>query len=520
MKYTGVLPLAVLALLLHTVHVTNGHNVLVANPVATIHVRDALCAVAKGLVLRGHQVTMLTSYPPTFAHRNFTIIKVTPKLNLLQNLNLFSVNSSVLETHTAAVLDAAAKALWEDPPDKRSRDNLQPSTYDAVIIPEFLNELVYPFLKDFQGVFVPFYSQGAEHHIVSNAPDLKNSLLSVNPTTDAPYFESYSLKDRFFLSLFYLNGTEIGQSRIHPHARKLIRTYSPHFSGLDDILLQSRVSLLDTHRLLHGPPMGLQPGQVEVAGLGIKVPQALSQEIETLLKVHGGKGIIYVSLGSYTKSSYIPKSLKEALLEALGQLPYYVLWQYDGVDLRNKDNVYKRKVMPQQDILGDNRTVLFVSYCSTSALQQAVHHGVPVLALPVALDQENNAKKLEMMGVARTINWRVATADLLLEAATALIHDASYSDRMKRMSRLLRDQRESPAERAAWWVEYAIRRHDDAPPLLPSDFTVQAVCDLYLLMVWAEVAALLGLLAGVALTLFCSCICLCCKKSKPKKKAE
>ena len=42
--------------------------------------------------------------------------------------------------------------------------------------------------------------------------------------------------------------------------------------------------------------------------------------------------------------------------------------------------------------------------------------------------------------------------------------NSRYYDRMKNVSKIVQDQKESPAERAVWWVEYVIR-HNGAPHL-------------------------------------------------------
>lgn len=67
----------------------------------------------------------------------------------------------------------------------------------------------------------------------------------------------------------------------------------------------------------------------------------------------------------------------------------------------------------------------FLSHCSLPAVHEAAYHGVPVLALPIALDQHKNARKLQHRGLALTLDWRSLTAEDIIEAVTTLTTDPS-----------------------------------------------------------------------------------------------
>ena len=63
-----------------------------------------------------------------------------------------------------------------------------------------------------------------------------------------------------------------------------------------------------------------------------------------------------------------------------------------------------------------------VSHCSLPAVQEAAYHGVPVLALPVALDQQRNANKLVRQGMAISLEWKTVSADAIIESIATLIN--------------------------------------------------------------------------------------------------
>lgn len=68
--------------------------------------------------------------------------------------------------------------------------------------------------------------------------------------------------------------------------------------------------------------------------------------------------------------------------------------------------------IPQNDLLGQPATRLFVSHCGLQGLNEAVFHGVPVLCLPIVADQFDNAYNVRHTLVGDFIPkpvWQVST---------------------------------------------------------------------------------------------------------------
>lgn len=62
---------------------------------------------------------------------------------------------------------------------------------------------------------------------------------------------------------------------------------------------------------------------------------------------------MYFSLGSNVKSANLPIETRNEIIAALAQLPYNVLWKWESDHLPGQPkNVFVRKWLPQQDILG------------------------------------------------------------------------------------------------------------------------------------------------------------------------
>lgn len=98
---------------------------------------------------------------------------------------------------------------------------------------------------------------------------------------------------------------------------------------------------------------------------------------------------------------------------------------------------------------------------------ETVFHGVPVVTLPVFCDHDSNAAKAEMDGYAVKLDLASLTSERLLRAIRKVMHDPKYREEVRRRQFLLRDQKETPLERAVYWTEYVLRhkgaRHLQSP---------------------------------------------------------
>lgn len=80
------------------------------------------------------------------------------------------------------------------------------------------------------------------------------------------------------------------------------------------------------------------------------------QDLEDFISASGDAGFIYVSMGSSVKAVNMPEHLRQLLIQTFAQLPYQVLWKYEGAMVGMTSdmppNVKTSRWLPQQDILG------------------------------------------------------------------------------------------------------------------------------------------------------------------------
>ncbi|XP_078616635.1 UDP-glucuronosyltransferase 2A3-like [Branchiostoma floridae x Branchiostoma japonicum] len=216
-----------------------------------------------------------------------------------------------------------------------------------------------------------------------------------------------------------------------------------------DVWLYTTDSLLDFPR----PTM---PNIVHVGGLHVRESKPLSMEMEDFMESSGNEGVIVVSFGSIVKT--MPMEKAEILASAFSRLRQKVVWRYGGKRPPGLgDNTRLMDWLPQNDLLGHPRTRAFVTHTGAHGVYEALYHGVPMVCLPTWGDQTGNAARIEAHGVGIKLDFDTITTEQLYQAIVQVTEDVRYKETAARLSRLHRDQPQSPMERAVWWIEHVIK---------------------------------------------------------------
>ncbi|GAA4511118.1 macrolide family glycosyltransferase [Nonomuraea ferruginea] len=171
----------------------------------------------------------------------------------------------------------------------------------------------------------------------------------------------------------------------------------------------------------------------------------------------GAANVLLISLGTaYTRQ---PEFYRQCLA-AFGDLPgWHVVLQIgkhtDPAELGPiPGNVEVHSWVPQQAIL--ERADAFVTHAGMGGCGEGLLAGVPMIAVPQAVDQFMNADRLVELGVARRIDTADATAGALRSALAELTADPEVAGRLDRL------REESRAEggtiRAADLIEAELTR--------------------------------------------------------------
>lgn len=135
-----------------------------------------------------------------------------------------------------------------------------------------------------------------------------------------------------------------------------------------------------------------------------------------------------------------------------------VLWKFESANADQlPKNVLPRKWLPQNDILAHPNVKVFITHSGLLGSQEGLYHGVPMLGIPFYSDQEININRAEVQGYGIKLHMKNITVENLRWAISELLHNPSYSAKVKEYSSMFRERPESAMDTAMFWIEYVIK---------------------------------------------------------------
>jgi MGT family glycosyltransferase len=169
--------------------------------------------------------------------------------------------------------------------------------------------------------------------------------------------------------------------------------------------------------------------------------------------------LIYVSLGSLG-SGDVP--LMERLVEALARTEHrYVVSkgpQHDRYELAA--NMVGEEFLPQVSVLP--HVDLVITHAGNNTTTEALHHGQPMVAMPIFWDQHDNAQRIDETGFGVRLGTYTFTDEEMSNAIERLLGDAGLGRRLGALSARLQANRGTVraadlVERVATMREPALR---------------------------------------------------------------
>ncbi|XP_035681657.1 UDP-glucuronosyltransferase 2A3-like [Branchiostoma floridae] len=288
----------------------------------------------------------------------------------------------------------------------------------------------------------------------------------------------------------------------------LVRTYVGENETIQSVTSRTDLWLYRTDNVLDFPRPRM-PNMVQVGGLNVLEAAPLAEDMEAFVQSSGDDGMIVVSFGSMFKTMSTEK--QEVFAAAFARLRQKVVWRYVGEKPTGLGNNTKLLAwLPQNDLLAHPKTRAFITHAGSNGLYEALHHGVPMVCLPLFSDQPANAARVVARGLGVKLDFSTVTSDQLYQAVLHVVTNTSYRETAARLSRLHRDQPQSPMERAVWWIEHVIK-HGRLPHLRARVVELPWY-QYYLLDVSAFLLAVCAAVLGIV-WYSCSFFCrkICCK---------
>ncbi|CAH1381348.1 unnamed protein product [Tenebrio molitor] len=424
-------------------------------------------SLMKGLAEKGHDVTMISPFVDKIPPKNgsYTNIVLTgfaeEHERLVKGINVFEMEKEGM----FAILPILAKIInmCEQTFNHTDVQKLIHSgdKFDVVIVELLMNDAHNILASHFNAPLVLFSTVGVNtwiNQLVGNPQPLAY-------VPDA--FLGFSGKMSFFQRLLNTVGyvAEQGMNYLYmfPQQNKLVKKYFPNGPSLYDVIYNASILLVNSHPSID-QPVPRVPSMIDVGGLHVKPPKPLPKDLQELLD-GAEEGVVYFSLGSYLKSTFLPKEKRQIFVKVFSKLKLTVLWKWEEDSLPGQPaNVHLAKWLPQQDILAHPNVKLFITHGGFLSTTETIYNGVPALAIPIMGDQNLNAQQIVNQGIGLSMSFQEITEEALTDKINELLTNPEYTKNAKSKSKVFHDRLVSPLDTAIYWVEYVIQ-HGGAPHL-------------------------------------------------------
>ncbi len=197
------------------------------------------------------------------------------------------------------------------------------------------------------------------------------------------------------------------------------------------------------------------PHHIYVGGSSATPPAPLTGDISVFVN-EARHGVVVLTFGSFKPFSQVLKYIMPRLLDAFSRIKQRVILQYSEKLDNVPKNVWPMGWLPQNDLLGHPKTVLFISHGGNNGQMEAVHHGVPILNIPVINEQRYNSIKVVSRGYGKMIDLATFTADDLVESIDSIVYNSSYKENILKCSKIIKTY-PSPQKHITFWVDHVLK---------------------------------------------------------------
>ncbi|KAK8394676.1 hypothetical protein O3P69_005862 [Scylla paramamosain] len=511
-----VLPFAAVVAVL-VVQETSAARILMMVPIGTRSHLNFFMSLAEHLADRNHTVTCITGYEFSTKKPNIRMVFI-PDIQIYNKMpNLFESDSRTAVSFLLELLKTACvKALSYE-----EVQSLREEKFDLILVQAVGSECFLSFVHELK---VPFIFVNPNKAVGMYAP-LSGTPAFPSLTTgffiDLEYPLTFtgrmiSTLDNIQFTAYY-DWSIVSSQDAECRARQLCAKDMP---SLLQLRLNSSLFITNSVKTMEIPTLPYTPTVVHAGGMHCRPAKPLPQDLQQWIAGAGESGFIFFSLGSLVKPSTMDEKYRKVLVEVFGSLHQRVLWKWDENTMEGlPPNVRLSKWLPQQDILGHPQLRLFITHGGLLSLQEATYHSVPVLGMPVAMEQNENMRMVEREGWGRTLYWEDLTNDNFRNRILQVMDDPIVRKEVEKRNRIMHDQPMSPGDWASYWVEYVLR-HQGAVHLRSPAGQVPWY-ELYNVDVWAVLVVVtvltLGLTSWVFYRVFLALVHCCCGPRKTKK---
>ncbi|XP_022189984.2 UDP-glycosyltransferase UGT5 isoform X1 [Nilaparvata lugens] len=413
----------------------------------------------EGLAERGHNVTVVSTYPREDSIQNYHDIDLSDEMgpSELNRLAIDDINSKYRSPLKGMHwIWELCESMCHIAYNSSKVQNLIKSQqkYDLLITEIFASDCYIPFAHKLRVPLVSistFYPTPWLNPRISN-PD--------NPSYITHYALPYTDKMTFTQRL--LNTLAVVYGRVGYHllsdsaSYDMGRTYfGSDLPSISDISKETSLILVNNHHSI-SQVRPLVPNLIEIGGIHLRPPRPLPKDLQNELD-KSEKGIIIFSFGSVVRASSLPASIVDDFIKAFARIDLTVLWKFEGTVGNLPPNVIVRKWIPQIDVIAHPNVKLLITHGGLASIIEAVSHGVPIIGIPMFGDQPSNIQRIVGKGAGLKIDYSEINAETVYNTIQQILLNPTYKSNAEKLSRVFNDREMPPLETAVYWIEYVLR---------------------------------------------------------------
>nr|XP_034195551.1 2-hydroxyacylsphingosine 1-beta-galactosyltransferase-like [Osmia lignaria] len=422
-----------------------------------------------GLALhkRGHEIVMITSFPTkNLSLINFTEIDFSENydrsLNFKFHDDIFNYPSIMgINMHIKNYLYNFTRYFFEHPDVQKIYRKNSKEKIDLIIAESAYSHGVFYVARvlNIPVIGTTTLDFHAHHSYMWGIPPLPSHLSHWEFDGLIEPNMSLCLKVRNFIytMLVLHDWYNFEVEQVHALVKSYLGNDTPSFSEL-----RRNISLfLVNHDLLLGFAKPVTPNVIYFNGFHImeNPPPLPSDMDEFLRKAHDG--FIYMNLGSIVSSSLLSNITIRSIFNVFSRLPYKILWKFETNNVLPKHpNIFTSKWIPQQSVLARPNTKLFVYQGGLQSTEEAIHYGVPIVGIPIFVDQIFRIKKLVSHGVGRMLEIKKYDEETFRETINDVLNNERYKTKMLKLRELMNDKPYDSKNHTLWWIEYVMRQKE------------------------------------------------------------
>nr|XP_019531368.2 UDP-glucuronosyltransferase 2C1-like [Aedes albopictus]XP_019537577.2 UDP-glucuronosyltransferase 2C1-like [Aedes albopictus] len=424
-------------------------------------------ALLKELALDGHEVTDVSPFKLSKPPANYHHVEIetdheffNQKIEQLFADTDKSQVRKMVEMYTA--VNYFSNSTLSSPAVKKLLQSNQ--KFDLVILEIFLDHALLGFAEHFGCPVIGTTTHGVLEWI--------NSLVGTpQPLSYVPHVHiGFSNPMNFWQRLANVLFTAIDETLlsvlVHPEQDRLYREAFPNAKRSLAEMKRNAVSLIlvNNHFSL-SYPRPYVPNMIEIGGFHVnrKVNQ-LPENIRSFIE-NSTNGVIYFSMGSNLKPSQMEEEKRQALLNAFSKVKQNIIWKWDDESMNlDPSKYFIAKWLPQDDILAHPNVKLFITHGGLLSCTESIHHGKPIIGIPIFGDQQMNMNQAENAGWGVAVKFTDLNEETISNALNEVLNNDKYTKTVQVISKRLRDQPLPPMDLAKYWVNYVLR-HDGAEHL-------------------------------------------------------